>query len=196
MQPVVNIVDDDSTSLWLLQELLQGIGAELRAFDSAARFLDDYRPAACECLVTDLRMPEFSGLEVQRRLLERGATIPIIFVSAYSAIREAVTAVKLGAVDFLQKPVDGAELREKVQAALATSRELNARRREQSAREARLAMLSGREREVVEFVVAGKSSREIGELLSISPRTVENHRARAMEKLHVGSAVELARLVE
>ena len=195
MQPVVNIVDDDSTSLWLLQELLQGIGAELRAFSSATRFLSEYRPSPCECLVTDLRMPEFSGLEVQRKLLERGATIPIIFVTAYSEIREAVTAVKRGAVDFLSKPVDGAELREKVQAALAASRELHARRLERSARDARLALLSEREREIVELVATGKSSREIAEILQISSRTVENHRARAMEKLHVTSAVEMARLI-
>lgn len=195
MGGIVHIVDDDPTALWTLEEMLQGIGADVRGCASAVQFLDAYRPAPCECLITDLRMPELSGLEVQRRLLDRGATIPIIFVSAYSEISAAVTAVKRGAVDFLEKPVRGSELREKVQAALATSRELHAQRLEKTARDARLALLTDREREIVELVVTGRSSREIAELLAISARTVENHRARAMEKLRVGSAMELARVV-
>lgn len=194
MAPIVYIVDDDKTSLWLLQEMLQGIGAQTRTYNSAAQFLDDYHPSPCECLITDLRMPEVGGLEVQRRLLSQGACLPIIFVSAYSEVSAAVAAIKLGAHDFLQKPVHAGELVEKVQAALTRSRELHAERLQCAARTARLALLTEREREVVELVVAGRSSREIAEQFALSPRTVENHRARAMEKLRVGSAIELARL--
>lgn len=193
MSPVVYIVDDDSIALWILQEMLQGIGAQFRVYSSAAQFLDEYRPGHCECLITDLRMPEVGGLEVQRRLLEQGASLPIIFVSAYSEISAAVTAIKRGAHDFLEKPVHAGTLIEKVQAALVRSRELHAERLQRSARDARLALLTEREREVVELVVQGKSSKDIAELFALSPRTVENHRARAMEKLRVSSAVELAR---
>jgi FixJ family two-component response regulator len=106
-----------------------------------------------------------------------------------------VSAVKQGAVDFLEKPVHAGNLREKVQAALASSREMYSRRLSDQTREARLALLTAREREIVELVAIGKTSREIATLFSLSPRTVENHRCRAMEKLHVGSAVELARIL-
>lgn len=195
MSAIVYIIDDDSLSLWLLQEMLQGIGATVRPFASAERFLAEYVPGPCECLITDLRMPEIGGLEIQRRLLDAGATLPMIFVSAYPEVGAAVTAIKRGAHDFLQKPVHADELVEKVQAALARSRELHAERLRNIARDARLALLTAREREVVELVVAGHSSREIAERFALSTRTIENHRARAMEKLHVGSAIELARLL-
>lgn len=194
MTSIVYIVDDDKTSLWLLEEMLQGIGAQSRAFSSPTAFLDAYRPGPCECLITDLRMPEVGGLEVQRRLLGQGASLPIIFISAYPEVSSAVTAIKRGAHDFLQKPVHAAELVDKVQSALARSRELHAQRLQRAALDARLALLTEREREVVELVVAGRSSREIAEQFELSPRTVENHRARAMEKLRVGSAIELAKL--
>ena len=194
MTSIVYIIDDDKTSLWLLEEMLQGIGAQSRAFSSPTVFLDAYRPGPCECLITDLRMPEVGGLEVQRRLLGQGASLPIIFISAYPEVSSAVTAIKRGAHDFLQKPVHAAELVDKVQSALARSRELHAQRLQRAALDARLALLTEREREVVELVVAGRSSREIAEQFELSPRTVENHRARAMEKLRVGSAIELAKL--
>ena len=193
MTPIVYIVDDDAIGLWALRELLDGIGAECRTYASATQFFSDYRPSPCECLITDLRMPEVGGLEVQRRLLEQGATLPVIFVSAYPEVSAAVAAIKRGAHDFLQKPVNGGELVEKVQQALTRSRALHAERLQQATRDARLALLTEREREVVDLVVQGYSSRDIAERLGLSPRTVENHRAHAMEKLRVGSAVELAR---
>lgn len=196
MQPLIYLIDDDTLALWTLQELLQGIGAEFRSFASAAEFLSAYRPSPCECLITDLRMPEIGGLEVQRQLLARGAVLPIIFISAYSEVSSAVAAIKRGAFDFLEKPVQGGALREKVQAALARSRQLHLERLERETREARLALLTEREREVVELVSIGKSSREIAEVLSLSSRTVENHRARAMEKLHVSTSIELVRALD
>ena len=140
MTPIVYIVDDDPIGLWTLRELLDGIGADCRTFTSAAQFLGEYRPSPCECLITDLRMPEVGGLEVQRRLLEQGATLPIIFVSAYAEVSAAVAAIKRGAHDFLQKPVNGSELIDKVQQALARSRTLHAERLQRAARDARLAL--------------------------------------------------------
>jgi FixJ family two-component response regulator len=193
-RPVVYIIDDDSIILWMFQEFLQGIGAEFRTFSSAREFLDAYRPGAHECLITDVRMPEIGGLQVQRELLERGNDLPIIFVSGYPEVHSAVEAMKRGAFDFLEKPVKGSVLVEKVQAALARSREIHVERLRRSARDARLALLTPKERQIAAMVVAGKSSPKIAEELDISVRTVENHRSRLMEKLHVDSAVELVKL--
>ena len=194
LQPIVYLLDDDDIILWMFQEILQSVGIQTRPYQSAQDFLRDYRPGPCECLVSDLRMPEIGGLEVQRQLLSKGTALPIIFVSGHAEISSAVEALKKGAFDFLEKPVQGALLIEKVQAALARSRELHSERMARSTREARVALLTDKERQVCELVVAGKSSREIAEGLSLSGRTVENHRARIMEKLHVESTVELVKL--
>lgn len=194
VQPVVYVIDDDDIILWTYRELLQGIGAEFQTFGSARAFLDVYQPRPCECLVCDVRMPEIGGLEVQRALLEEGSHLPIIFVSGYPEVHSAVEAIKKGAFDFLQKPVHGSVLLEKVQGALARSRELYAERLQRVARDARLSLLTPKERRVAELVVAGKSSPKIAEELRISVRTVENHRARLMQKLHVDSTVDLVKL--
>ena len=194
LRPVIYIIDDDDIVLWMFKELLQGIGAEIRTFISARNFLDAYQPSPCECLVCDLRMPEIGGLEVQQQLLDMGSHLPIILVSGFSEIPSAVEAIKKGAFDFLEKPVDGALLVAKVQSALARSQQLHAEHLARITREARLALLTAKEREIAEWVVAGKSSPKIAHELSISVRTVENHRARLMEKLHVDSIAELVRL--
>jgi two-component system response regulator FixJ len=194
LQPVVYVLDDDDIILWMFQEILQSISVECRLYQTAQDFLRNYKPGPCECLISDMRMPEIGGLEVQRQLLAKGPALPIIFVSGYAEISTAVEALKHGAFDFLEKPVNGALLVEKVQAALTKSRELHAKRQEQATREARLALLTDKERQVCGLVVAGQSSKEIAETLELSARTVENHRARIMEKLHVGSTVDLVKL--
>lgn len=191
---VVHVIDDDDIALWMFRELLQGIGAEIRTFSSAREFLAGYRPGPCECLVCDLRMPEIGGLDVQQRLLDTGSHLPIILVSGYADVPQAVEAIKKGAFDFLEKPVDGALLIAKVRNALERSRQLHAEHLARITREARLALLTGKERQIAEFVAAGKSSPRIAQELDISVRTVENHRARLMEKLHVDSVAELVRL--
>jgi FixJ family two-component response regulator len=192
IRPVVYVIDDDDLSLWILQEMLMGLGADIRPYTTARQFLAEYRPRPCECLITDLRMPEISGLDVQRRLLDQGATLPVIFVSGHPEIRAAVTAIQCGALDFLEKPVQRDALVQKVQAALVRSVELHAARKAYAAQQDRLSRLTLREREIVELVALGRSSREIAEMLGISTRTVENHRGHAMEKLEVNSSIELA----
>lgn len=192
--PVVYIIDDDEIMLEMLREFLRDLDAEIRTFSSARAFIGAYQPARCECLICDLRMPEVDGLEVQRHLLDKGVDLPIIFVSGYPAVHSAVEAIKKGALDFLEKPVDGALLLEKVQAALARSCQLHAERLAHKTREAHFAQLTPKERCVAELVVAGQSSPKIAEVLGISVRTVENHRARLMEKLHVDSTVALVKL--
>jgi FixJ family two-component response regulator len=191
---IVHVIDDDDIARWMFKELLQGIGAEIRVFGSAREFLAGYCPTPCECLVCDLRMPEIGGLDVQQRLLDKGSPLPIILVSGYADIPQAVEAIKKGAFDFLEKPVDGARLVAKVRSALEHSRRLYAEHLARSAREARLALLTTKEYRIAELVAAGKSSPKIAQALDISVRTVENHRARLMEKLHVDSVAELVRL--
>ena len=191
---IVYIIDDDDIALWMFEEFLHGIDAEIRSFSSARTFLEAYRAGPRECLVCDLKMPEIGGLEVQRQLLKKGSRLPIILVSGYPEVHSAVEAIKKGAFDFLEKPVDGALLVEKVQSALERSAELHAEEVAEASRSARRSLLTPKERQIAELVVAGKSSPRIAEELEISVRTVENHRARLMEKLDVASAVELVRL--
>jgi two-component system response regulator FixJ len=192
--PIVYIIDDDDLSLWMFREFLDGIGAEVRTFSSAQTFLNAYHPGPHECLVCDLRMPEMGGLEVQNQLLEKGCYLPIILVSGYPEVHSAVQAIKKGAIDFLEKPVDGGLLVDKVQSALLRSKQLHAEEMLRVAREERLSLLTPKERQIAELVITGRSSPRIAEDLDISVRTVENHRARLMEKLDVTCAVELVRL--
>ena len=194
IRPIIHIIDDDDIVLWMFKELLQGCGADIRTFTSARSFLDNYYPSPCECLICDMKMPEIGGLEVQQQLLDQGSLLPIILVSGYAEVPSAVEAIKKGAFDFLEKPVDGALLVAKVQSALARSRQLHAEHLAQVTREARLSLLTPKEHEIAQRVVAGKSSPKIAQDLDISVRTVENHRARLMEKLHVESIAELVKL--
>jgi two-component system response regulator FixJ len=191
---VVYIVDDDDIILWTLKELVESIGARVHTFTSAKEFLATYSPSPCECVITDVRMPEIGGLQVQRLLLTTGSPPPIIFITSHSEISAAVEAMKAGAYDFVEKPVNGHVLIEKVQAALTHSRTLHRERLQQSSKQARMDLLTPKEREIVDLVVQGQSSREIASALDISVRTVENHRARIMDKLHISSAVELVKL--
>lgn len=191
---IVYILDDDDLSLLTLQNIVESIGVKVATYHSAKDFLHDYRPCACECVVSDVRMPEMGGLQLQRQLISTGSPPPIIFVTGHSEISAAVEAMRSGAFDFIEKPVNGHLLIEKVQNALAYSRELHKTRISNATRQARLALLTPKEKEIIELVIQGQSSREIASALDLSVRTVENHRARIMEKLHISSAVELVKL--
>ena len=191
----VYILDDDDLSLFTLKTIVTSIGAKIISCASAQEFLLNYRPSACECVISDVRMPEMSGLQLQQHLLAAGLPPPIIFVTGHSEISAAVEAMRAGAFDFIEKPVDGHLLIEKVQKALIVSRELHKTRLSESTRQARIALLTPKEKEIVDLVIQGKSSREIADFFNLSVRTVENHRARIMDKLHITSAVELVRLL-
>ena len=191
---IVYLVDDDATILRLLQAMLASISVDARAFSSATDFLSAYIPTPCECLVCDIRMPNIDGIELQKRLKTMGATLPILFLSGFAEVSIAVEAMKYGAFDFLEKPFSAQSLLNKIQSALESSRKNYDQWLEQQSIKARMDLLTPRERNVVSHVVSGNSSREISELLGISVRTVENHRTRIMEKLHVESTVDLVRL--
>lgn len=190
----VYVVDDDLGVLKVLQEVIATIDADVRAYSAPEQFLEAYQPLPCECLVCDVRMPRLDGLGVQRRLAERGATLPIIFLTGHADVGSAVEAMKQGAFDFVEKPFATQALLSKIQKALERSRELHREFLGKQTSAARIALLTQKEREIVELVVAGKSSREIADLLDISARTVENHRARIMDKLHAKSTVDLVKL--
>lgn len=191
----VYLLDDDSTMLEMLQEMVATIGVEVRPFSSAQAFLDAYRPMPCQCLVCDLRMPVIDGIGVQKRIAEMDLAPPIIFLTGYGEVESAVKALKHGAFDFMEKRTfSGQALLAKIQSALEVSRGQYAAWLERQTLEARLALLTPKERSVVAHVVAGKSSREISELLGLSVRTVEHHRENVMQKLHVQSSIDLVRL--
>lgn len=188
------VVDDEPLVLNMLKALVTTIGAEVRAFTSAKEFLEAYRPMPCMCLVCDLRMPDIDGMELQQRLYAMDGAPPIIFLTGFADVGIAVQAMQKGAFDFLEKPFSAKALLSKITLALGCSREQYAKWRAQQTKEARMALLTPRERSVILSVIDGKSSRQISEMLGISVRTVENHRTRIMEKLHVESTVGLIKL--
>lgn len=189
------LVDDDPAVLRLLQAMLGESGWVLRAHGSASEFLAAYVPQDCACLISDLRMPGIDGLGLQRLLAERGIELPLIMISGYGEVGAAVTAMRHGAVDFIEKPFDGDLLVARIEEALSRAAARTAERDHKATLAARLAALTAKEREVAALVVAGSSSRDIAERLSISVRTVENHRASILDKLHASSTVELVHLL-
>ncbi|MDH4191717.1 MAG: sigma-70 family RNA polymerase sigma factor [Betaproteobacteria bacterium] len=189
------IVDDDDAARESLAMLLQLKGFGTQTFASAEEFLERYRPEWPGCVVLDLRMTGMSGIELQAELTRRGLQLPIIFVTAHGDVPSARAALKAGAIDFVEKPID----HEALLAAIASALDRDAQEREQLAMStdlnSRLSRLTAREREVLDLVAEGKHSREIASLLGISPRTVEVYRSRLMEKLQVRRIPELVKLV-
>jgi FixJ family two-component response regulator len=166
------------------------------AFASAEEFLAQYNPDVCGCLVLDVAMPTLSGLELQDILTKTGSLLPIIFLSGSADIPKSVQAMKRGASDFLTKPVNDEELLAAVRAAIEKDRALRQKQAEVSETRARLATLTPREREVLEYVVAGKLNKQIASDLGTVEQTVKVHRAHVMQKMRVQSVAELVRLIE
>lgn len=191
----VYVIDDDEDVLKSLTWLIESLQVRVCACDSAAEFLSRYVPDLPACLVLDVKMPQMSGLELQALLNRLPHTPPVIFMSGHADIPMAVKAMRDGALDFLQKPFSDDELLNRVQEALR----LDALRLDQDVQRlhinSRLEQLTPREHEILLQVITGLTSREIGEQLNISPKTVETHRARLMDKLQVNSLAELMRLL-
>lgn len=194
VQPVVYVVDDQEAVLRSLRRLVESVGLETRTFETPSAFLAAFDPGRPGCVILDLRLPEMSGLEVQERLAAAGHRTPVVIVTGHGDVSTAVRAMKAGAVDFVQKPVNDQELVDIVQRCVA---EDVARRCESDdARDllARFNTLTPRERDVMRLVIAGKSSKEAARELGVSPKTVDVHRGNLMQKLAVRSAVDLARI--
>jgi len=191
----VYLVDDDEAVRSALRLLLKSAGYVTASFDSAQEYLSCYSTEQPGCLVLDVRMPGMSGLELQQELNRRGAIIPVIFISGHGDIPMAVEAIHAGAFDFLQKPFKDQELLDRVAKALATDALLRAQHIEAASVQELLATLTPREHEVLGMVVAGKPNKIMAADLNLSQRTVEVHRARVMEKMHVRSLAQLVRMM-
>ncbi len=191
----VFVVDDDAAVCDALGMLLRAAGMEVETFRSAAAFLKALRPGQMGCLVLDIRMPGMSGLDLQDELHQRKITIPIVFLTGHGDVSMAVRALKKGAVDFIEKPLEA----ERLVLAVLNALRIDAERRKQSNRHddlsldlaTRLATLSEREREVLDRILEGKQTRQITDELCISVKTVEFHRARIREKLSVTTQAQL-----
>jgi len=194
--PTVFVVDDYAPGRRSISRLLRAAGFAVTAFASAEEFLTQYDPQTSGCLVLDLAMPAVSGLELQGVLADRGSLLPIIFLTAYGDIPKSVQAMKRGASDFLTKPVNDEDLLAAVRVAIEKHRALRREQAELSEIRARLATLTPREREVLEYVVAGKLNKQIAGELGTVEQTVKIHRAHVMQKMRVQSVAELVRLTQ
>jgi RNA polymerase sigma factor (sigma-70 family) len=189
----VVLVDDDAAVLRSITALFESVGLDVEAFAHPQDVLnaDPPRPG---CLVLDLRMPDMSGLEVYERLGERWKDVPTIFITAHGEVSAAVRAMKLGARDFLEKPFGHQDLLERVQEALESDEALRAARADRDEIRSRLDTLTRRERDVLDLIVRGLSSKMIAAELGISMKTVEAHRTSTMQKMQARNAAELVRL--
>jgi FixJ family two-component response regulator len=195
---IVYVVDDDEAFRDSVAWLLQTNGYQARLFSDAESLLKDIKPGSGgppRCVVLDVRMPGMSGPEAQEALAARGIEIPIIFVTAHADVPIAVTAIKRGAFDFIEKPFAESDLLKRIEEALSFATETAAQQSQVTSIKARLESLSDREKQVLEAVVNGKMNKTIAYDLDISIKTVEAHRARVMEKMEANSLAHLIRMI-
>ena len=190
----VFLIDDDPGVRDALALLLSLKGMSTQLFATADSFIENYQPERAGCVLTDLRMPGMTGLELQAALSQRNIDVPLVVLTAHGDVATARAALKNGAFDFLEKPVDDALLVEVLRNALRVDRDRRSTASIRSAADVRLARLTAREREILDLLAAGHQNREIAAQLDISPRTVEVHKARIMEKLDCHSLAELIRM--
>ncbi len=188
----IYIVDDDEDFRNSMQWLLESANHNVVTFSSARSFLDEFN-GETGCMLLDVRMPEINGLALQQIMQERNIQIPIIVISGHGDIQMAVSAMKQGALDFLEKPFDGDVLLRLVNKALTKANKARLENSEVQEIQNCFASLSRREKEVMGLVVAGNANREIAEELDISPKTVEVHRSRVMSKMRAGSLAVLVK---
>jgi FixJ family two-component response regulator len=190
----VFIVDDDEAMRDSLTWLLEGNGYQVRSYNSAEQFLAAYDASQVSCLILDVRMPGMSGPELQERMIAENIDIPIVFITGHGDVPMAVSTMKRGAIDFIEKPFDESELRALVERMLQKARTDHSAAREQRAAKDLLGKLTTREQQVLERIVAGRLNKQIADDLGISIKTVEAHRANIMEKLNVNTVADLLRL--
>ncbi|MGY6274513.1 response regulator transcription factor [Methylomonas sp. MgM2] len=191
----VYLVDDEFPVRDSLTVLLESAGWSIKSFDCARAFLADYDAEKPGCLILDVRMPEMSGLELQEELLKKGINIPIIFISGNADVPDSAKAFRAGAVDFLVKPFDDKVMLERIDEAIkkdiAERKELSEKRRILQC----LERLTSREIEVLRLIIHSHSNKAAAKVLQISPRTVEAHRTKVMEKMQVGDITALVNLL-
>ncbi len=192
----VFIVDDDPDVRRTIALLVRSVDLVAEQFTTAREYLDFYDPTRPGCLVLDMRMPGMSGLELQKELTARDDAPPIVFISAHGEIPNATEALRAGAVDFISKPYSPQLLLERIFEAIAIDRKRRISRQNRAEITARTKTLTDRERNVMDYLILGESTKVIASRLNISPKTVDNHRAKILEKMGVDNPTQLARLVE
>jgi two-component system, LuxR family, response regulator FixJ len=190
----VFVVDDDAAVRQGLRFLLRAAGYTVEAFPSALAFLENYDPRRGGCLLLDVQMPQMTGIELQQQLNVRGWRLPVIFITGHGTISLAIAAIKAGAFDFIEKPLREEVLLECIERSLHRNDNAHEEHLERVQLEARVALLTSREREVLDLVAAGEPNKIIARQLGISFRTVELHRAHIIEKLQARSLSDLIRM--
>jgi len=191
---VVHVIDDDEAVREVLAFQLGSAGIAVQTYDSAAGFLKIAPTVQAGCIITDVRMPDLSGIDLLRQLRELKVSAPVIVITAHGDIPLAVEAMRLGAIDFLEKPFDDDVLLASVRSALEKGDRDRTRQAERSSIQSRLAALSNRERDVLQGLVAGRANKQIAYDLGISARTIENYRANLMIKMQASSLSDLVRM--
>jgi len=195
VEPVVFYVDDDETMCKSVRFLIESVSLKIETFSSARKFLEEYVPGTPGCLLLDVRMPEMSGLELQEQLRKHKVDIPIIFITGHGDVPMATRAMKAGAVEFLTKPFNDQTLLDSIQNAIEIDEERRKISLERDHVAERVNCLTPREYEVMECVVKGNLNKVTAYELGISPKTVELHRAKIMEKMQVKSLAQLVAMV-
>jgi FixJ family two-component response regulator len=193
-EPTVFIVDDDDAVRRFLSGLIESIELRVEAFASARDFLESYEPGRPGCLVLDVRMPGMSGLELQRELADRAIDLPVIILTGHGNVQLAVHAMQAGAIDFVEKPFDNELLLDRIQRAVAENVRAGSERIKRIEIAERMQLLTPREREVLDLVVAGQTNKGVARHLDISEKTVEIHRANVMRKMQAKSLADLVKM--
>jgi len=191
----VALIEDDEAVLDSLRLLLEGRGMAVQCFNSAEGFLKAGADSTSTCIVSDVRMPAMTGLDLQRELKARSSSVPVILITGHGDIAMAVSAMREGAFDFIEKPYDAEQLIASIEKAMAADQKLRSSQGEKAQLVARMAELSPRQREVMKLVAEGLSNKQIAQRLGISSRTVENYRAWVMERMGAANVAELVRKV-
>lgn len=194
-EPTVFVVDDDPVVNDSLRFLLESVGMNVVSFNRVEQFLDEFDAETPGCVILDLQLPDGTGLDALKRLRERNPTIPVIMVTGHARVPKVVSAMRLGAIDFLEKPLDHVGLLNKVRTAVERDIEQWPQLREVSEIRRRISSLTKRETEVLDLVVEGHSSKEVGQLLDVKEKTVEAHRASLSRKIGSGNVSQLVNMV-
>jgi FixJ family two-component response regulator len=193
-EPTVFVVDDDDAVRRFLRGLIESVDLRVETFASPLDFLETYESDQPGCLVLDLRMPGMSGLELQRKLGDRGIDLPVIILTGHGNVQVAVHAMKAGAVDFVEKPFDNELLLNRIQEAVAGNLRAHGERSEREEIAERMRLLTPRERQVLDLIVAGQTNKGAARHLDISEKTVEIHRANVMQKMRAQSLADLVKM--